>query len=438
MQERARANFSYIIISVLLVISLLAFGYQLQEKDRYKQLLDNAYRSSLYKVADNVSNVAQTLEAIQLARATEQNFAMFARAWEQSKAAHETLAALAYNDETISGALGYLNEVSNVCYAMMKKGVHKEQLLTEEWQALSRLEGEAKQLSAALNTALAEVSLARNISWDRLASENGVAKQEYKGRGLAAKPLLGSISSVSNAFITDEKTYREQEALLDETYIDEQTAFQLVLNILMGYDIDTIVFIESYGYEPIPCYSYEVRLKNQTEPTIWLKLSRHDGRLISLIENTTGTQIEPLTLDTAMNAATKFLSINGFENMHCFLYNAFDDEVYFNFAPLENGVLLYPDQVVLKVSLNSGSISFSAKDYVKNHRERGLNQPKLSQNEVMELVSNQLDVKNVRLALIENEYGNEVLCYEVEGIFNGTSRYFIYLNGDNGGVELVE
>lgn len=93
---------------------------------------------------------------------------------------------------------------------------------------------------------------------------------------------------------------------------------------------------------------------------------------------------------------------------------------------------VYPDMIKVKVALDNGQIlGMDATSYWMNHVERTLPDVAISRAEAAELVSAQLAVENVQLAVIPTEGGGEKLCWEVEATF-GSGRFFVYLDGQTG------
>ena len=61
----------------------------------------------------------------------------------------------------------------------------------------------------------------------------------------------------------------------------------------------------------------------------------------------------------------------GFENMESVWVEVHENVAYINLAPVENGVIMYPDIVKVKVDLTSQEIiGFEAVNYAFNHVER--------------------------------------------------------------------
>ena len=107
----------------------------------------------------------------------------------------------------------------------------------------------------------------------------------------------------------------------------------------------------------------------------------------------------------------------------------------FNFCAVLDGVRLYPDQVKVQVSMETGYvIGLEAGNYWRNHVERQLEEPVLTQAQAVDRVLG-LEVTNVRLCVIPM-LQKEKFCYEISGQ-RDNDRYLIYINALDGRVENI-
>lgn len=92
----------------------------------------------------------------------------------------------------------------------------------------------------------------------------------------------------------------------------------------------------------------------------------------------------------------------------------------------------------MKVALDDGEVvGFSARDFLTSHRKRTIPKPEITEAEAKSKLNKNVQVRETRLALITNELGQEVLCYEMLGtIENDTFR--MYINAKDGSEEKVE
>jgi len=107
---------------------------------------------------------------------------------------------------------------------------------------------------------------------------------------------------------------------------------------------------------------------------------------------------------------------------------------------MQDGVLIYPDQLKVKVALDDGSIlSYDALAYLTSHTVRKLPKPAIEADEARELLSPALTVTDpARLAVIPVETVDtpEAYCWEFRGTSYG-EQFFVYVNAETGTEEKI-
>ena len=122
--------------------------------------------------------------------------------------------------------------------------------------------------------------------------------------------------------------------------------------------------------------------------------------------------------------------IRGVFLQRCFVQQ-YDGMVVANFAAVQDGVILYPDQVKVQISMETGSVvGAECSMYLSNHERRLHLSPKLTSGQAQQMISGRLDVRSERLCVIPTD-GGELLCWEFDGMFSG-ERYLVYVNALDG------
>ena len=129
--------------------------------------------------------------------------------------------------------------------------------------------------------------------------------------------------------------------------------------------------------------------------------------------------------------AQRWLADMGFGEMeHCFVQE-YDGMVVANFAAVQNGVLIYPEQVKVQVSMATGTVvGAECSQYLMNRMQRTEPEPKLTCAQAQQMLSARLEVRESRLAVIPADTG-ERLCWEFQGVFAGET-YYAYVDADTG------
>ena len=103
-----------------------------------------------------------------------------------------------------------------------------------------------------------------------------------------------------------------------------------------------------------------------------------------------------------------------------------------NFAYEQNGVIIYPDLIKIKIALDNGQImGMETSGYLNSHYVRNIENPKITLEEAKKTLNKKLEVESEKLAIIPTEYQTEILCYEFKGKVND-KNYIVYINAENG------
>ena len=137
------------------------------------------------------------------------------------------------------------------------------------------------------------------------------------------------------------------------------------------------------------------------------------------------------TQQECLESARVYLADVGFGQMEPCFVQAYDGMVVANFAGVQDGVLLYPDQVKVQVSMDSGRVvGAECTQYLMNHHLRDGLTPSIEQEQAREMLSQRLTVRASRLCLIPQEDG-ERLCWGFEGEFSGAA-YWVFVDAHTG------
>lgn len=125
---------------------------------------------------------------------------------------------------------------------------------------------------------------------------------------------------------------------------------------------------------------------------------------------------------------TKKLGFGEIQNVWQEYYGNF---IVFNFAPVIDGAVIYPDIFKVKVALDDGIIvAFEGKSYIMNNRQRELPEIKITKQQAQAKLKEGFSVETCRIALISiNE--KEQLCWEFFGKYNNLdfAIYFSCVDG---------
>ncbi|MDE7215015.1 MAG: germination protein YpeB, partial [Clostridia bacterium] len=174
-----------------------------------------------------------------------------------------------------------------------------------------------------------------------------------------------------------------------------------------------------------------------------LSLKTNDGEMYAQISKQGGKVVEfnsykdcsdkNFSVERCIDIAEDFLKSLGYSGMKPVWTSENGTTCNLNFVYENNGVIYYSDMVKVKVCEERGIVTGAeALSYVLNHTERNIGggNATIGKSEAKAKLHEGFEVKGARLAVIPVE-GEEVLCYEFNGEYEG-SEYYIYIDAATG------
>lgn len=135
--------------------------------------------------------------------------------------------------------------------------------------------------------------------------------------------------------------------------------------------------------------------------------------------------------ETCLKTAQVWLADLGFGQMEPCFAQEYDGMIVANFAAVQDGVLLYPDQVKVQISMDGGTVvGAECTQYLSNHTLRADLDPVVSLEEAKDMVSSKLEVIDVRLCVIPKNDA-ELLCWGFEGTHQD-AKYWVFIDAKTG------
>lgn len=172
-------------------------------------------------------------------------------------------------------------------------------------------------------------------------------------------------------------------------------------------------------------------------PTVAVEVARQGGHLVRLLNGRIpGTA--SLGLAEARARARAYLEAAGFANMEPSFGEVADGAATIQYVYRQGEILVYPDQVKVTVALDTGEVvGVDAAGYSMSHRARAWPAPRLSSEEAQEALPDDLDVEQVRLAVIPDAAGTgEMVAHEFR-VRRGADTYLVYVNAETGAEERI-
>ena len=188
----------------------------------------------------------------------------------------------------------------------------------------------------------------------------------------------------------------------------------------------------------LPVYEFTVDTADRGQ--VSLSLTERGGQLLSFMASPTGDKNDPPSDEESerlKESALSFLRELGVEDPAAAYAQYYQGVAVLNFAPRQEGVILYSDLVKVYLDRDTGEVmGLDARNYRLNHRARDLPRPQITEKQAAEYVSDSLQIEHTDLALIPLTQRTEVLCYEFKATRDGTF-YIVYINALTGEEEQI-
>ncbi|HYF93516.1 MAG TPA: germination protein YpeB [Symbiobacteriaceae bacterium] len=166
-------------------------------------------------------------------------------------------------------------------------------------------------------------------------------------------------------------------------------------------------------------------------------IARNGGFLIQLV-NSRMVGNPTIDLERAKALGLEYLAAQGYAGMVPTYGQISEGTATIAYAYRENGVLIYPDQIKIKVALDNGEIlAVDARQYLMSHHPRDIRPATITPDQAEEDIRPELTIDRTQLALIPSQSGTgEILTYEFLTRF-GEETYLVYVNAYTGQEEQI-
>lgn len=441
MNEARDGRLSRILVAILagmVAVVGLWGGYNYWKNVQYRRGVETGYRRAVQEAAVNLSNISTDLVKGMYSGSAAQLSQVSAKLWKEAASAKSAISVLPVAELHLDKTNQFLSQVGDYAMALSKKSSNGQSLTMEERQNFQRLREYADRLSEAVDELddqleRGEISFA---DIERLAAA-GVDTDDLD-ENLPAIVTNSSLDAMEGGFsgyptlIYDgpfsDHILDKSPAVNSSAVISADEAREIARKALNGNLAPEAMREENSS---LPCYVFY-------SDSCSVAVSKHGGQICYLIRPKGGDVPENMTAKQAISVAQAYLKQLGIGSMKESYYDIDDGIITINFAHEQDGAVCYTDLIKISVAMDDGSIvSYDARGYLVNHKNRSFAAPALTFEEAAEVLSPQLTVEKQRLALIPTEGENELLCWEFDCSGSGGDHVLVYVNCQTGAEEQI-
>ena len=370
--------------------------------EAYQRQMDAIYQRAYYDLLDGASDLGINLRKISVSNSKSMQQSLLYEVYNAAELASSNLATFKSNDDGVLKAQKFVNQLGDYSHTLAMGLANGKELSGEDRQRLFKMGEIADVYQKSLE------SVQKNLDDANLELTDDGALDVF-------------VQSFSSALEN-----RETKGLVGDEITKEQGAAIVKAKLATLNPADIEFAGEADG--DIKTFDYTVRINGESA---YVQIARKGGMLISFnarADLQSASVVE--ASETCQQRALEFAKAAGFADMAVVWSSSSDGECVINLAPMQNGVVLYPDLVKVKVRESDNTvIGFDSTHYAFNHCTRNLDQPTISLEAATKVVSLP-SVRDGRLTLIPLRETSEVLAYEFECHQNGT--YYIYIDARTG------
>lgn len=408
---------------VLLVVSTL-FVVSMTDKMDTNQHIEGTTDQAYYDFVNYVDNIDVDLSKLMVSNDRKNQQRILGELTTKAQLATSNIARLPMHDESKFYTTKFINQVGDYSKYLNNKLIDGLSITAEDKENLNSLYEINSVLKAELSSLT--VDMGADFNFLSLLEENKdnivLSKFDELESNAVDYPKL-----IYDGPFSDNLDKREAKGL-NGGEISLNEAQQKVTEYFADYSISEVQ-PTGEGKGTIDTYNFESEMEGGK---LYCEISKIGGKLI-MFECYKDCESEDLTIDKAEEIGKNFLKKIGISDMKAVWATEKGAVSYMNFVSVSGNTVIYPDMIKLTVCKERKIVSsYDAREYYLNHDEKRTVKPAtLSANEAAKKVSESLEIKSTRLAVIPYGETREVTAYEFGCEFGGAT-YYVYIDATTG------
>lgn len=428
-----------LLTALIVILFILSAGgiYQLKRADALSQQIENQYMSSFHDLTDYIDSIDILLQKAMLSTGVKQIGALSSQIYMQTSAAKECLSRLPLTDVNLENTSKFLSQTGDYCAYLSSHLADKNEMSEDEFKTLGSLSEYAASVYENLEQ-LREQIYNRTITFENTEKNIAHANDEGMTFGSGFEKIESEFmeypSLIYDGPFSDHLEKQESVFLKFKGQITDTEAKKRALKYL-GRKAEGEITLTGETGGSIEAYVFATSPRTDGSNTS-VAVTKQGGFLLWMLDSRLVSE-EKISVSDATLFASRFLLEHGLNDMKETYYEKTGNVATINFAYMQDGILIYPDLIKIKVALDNGEIiGAETRGYLMCHKERELSQNIISADEAKGKAGSHLDISKIRLCVIPTDGGNEILCYELSGAMK-KRNFLIYINAETGAEEKI-
>ncbi|MBQ4610482.1 MAG: germination protein YpeB [Clostridia bacterium] len=429
MSERAKSIIQRYLLPGLLAIALVAVSLwasrQRARAQSYRTAVEAVYAQAYGELTDDLYQLENTLSKLLAVSSPAQYVLLLDEVWRLSGSAVSNMSHLPVSHVDTAQLNQFIVRLGDYAHALTKKAVRGGIITGEDTAAIAKLRDSCASLAAEHEKKL---SAGEIPSGDEDVYFVESEETQYKdGEDIARFPTLIYDGPFS------ESSEKLQPRGLTGPQVDQAGAEQTAERIA---GLDMTFSGMSEGQIPAYDFSFSDEKGNWAEASV----TRQGGMLLYYMSSAAGNaegRPDEETGKKYRDIALEKLGELGYGEMQSAYAQYYGGVAVINFAPVQDGAILYSDLVKVWVDRETQRVcGIDARNYLFSHRPREIGQAAVSREDAEGMLAPSLQVQSHAMALIPVTPETEVLCHEFKCTL-GEDSYIIYINAANGQEEQI-
>lgn len=428
------------------------------EMRKGRDALMGAYKSTMYELTGIMENVDSDLDRIRISASPAQQSRILTDLLVQARLAELDVEKLPISAEENRNVTVFINRTAAECERMLSKLRNGEELNEYDRQVLERLYQTNHTMREEINNLVSNMTDKDLMDYVK----KGTGGMKAALDKLQQTTLEENKEKIENKLEEGKEKLKEGKDKIEEKLKEGKDKVEEKIKQPMGAGMERTKpekliegekprveaakaeelckrYFSDYKIAEFQCVgetvtqgyaAYNVQGYDDKGNLLFAEVSQENGTLMRFdyYEDCSG---ETFDIRNAERIAEEFLEKLGYDDMEVVRLRANGSLSDFTFVYEDDGVVYYPDEIVVKVCRTRGVVSgFDATKYLQNHRGRDELKVNISLAEAYGKLHKALSVESSRLAVVKTVRGErpayEFLC-EYEG-----ENYFVFLDALNG------
>ncbi len=401
--------------------SMLTYGWI--NMDGMTADMATIHTESMYELNSIVDNLDTNLAKARVANTRNEQVKLLSNVAIESEMAETLLERLPVDTQFTQNVTSFVNKMGDSAQSMLYSVASGKKLTDSQIATIEHMYKTNLQLKQSINELTA----------------NCTGKEMLKAmRGKKDNLMITSFGEIENNVVETPKEIHDgpfaenikKVSAKNLAGLEEITCAQaekLAAKYFESYNISDVKCTGEVTAESLTCYNVTMQTK---DGEMSAQLSKQGGKVVEF-NSYKDCNDKNFSVERCVDIAQDFLKALGFKNMKAVWTSENGTTCNLNFAYEQNGVVIYPDMVKVKVCEERGIVTgMEGLAYVLNHTQRELGSAKISKSDAKAVLNGGFEAEGSRLCLIPVD-GGEVLCYEFYGAYGGND-YYIYVDAATG------